>query len=321
MGEKVQLSPQSLVSCGCQGTCNGGAPGNALKYMASHGLQSCTSQCTSGCEPYGSGHKPSGCASDPNNDRCHGCDQQCHDGTKATFYKVDASSIVHGKLDSDEKKIMSEIQAHGSVAGTLPVYSNWGKWVKAHGPNAVYDSHEGSTLRGGHAIKIIGFGASEGKKYWLIQNSWGPNFGDHGTIKMLRGGGAAKGIIGDNSFYATPVLKSTPDYKNTSLAELEIDPSLSVADDVVTGGWSDGDHTHPEWHSLARQVLASSNVVGEFDNLERVESQVTEGFNARFTLVTKEGTRAVISGAFGPEDELKTGPLVESVVELKSVVV
>jgi len=217
---------------------------------------------------------------------------------------------------------MAEIEAHGSVAGSLSVYSNWGnKWVKAHGPNAVYDTHKDATHVGGHCIKIIGFGVSEGKKYWLIQNSWGPNFGDHGTIKMLRGGGPAKNIIGDNSWYATPVLKSTSVFKNASLNELELSPSLSVVDDVVTGGWSDGDHTHPFWHGLARQVLASSNVAGEFDNLEHVESQVTAGFNARFTIVTKEGTRTVMSSAFGPEDELKAAPLVESAVELKSVVV
>jgi len=216
---------------------------------------------------------------------------------------------------------MAEIEAHGSVAGGLVVYGNWANWVKTHGPNAVYDSHEGSKKLGAHMIKIIGFGVSEGKKYWLVQNSWGSGFGDHGTIKMLRGGGVAKGIIGDNSFYATPVLKSTSDFQNTSLAELEIDHSFSAADDVVTGGWSDGDPKHPEWHSLARQVLASSNVFGEFDNLERVESQVVAGFNARFTIVTKEGTRAVIWCAFGPEDEFQSAPLVESVVELMSAVV
>jgi len=243
-------------------------------------------------------------------------------GSKATFYKVIASSVVHAKLDSEEDKIMAEIEAHGSVAGSLSVYSNWGnKWVKAHGPNAVYDTHDGATHVGAHCIKIIGFGVSQGKKYWLVQNSWGPNFGDHGTIKMLRGGGPAKNIIGDNSYYATPVLKSTSVFKNASLNELELSPSLSVVDDVVTGGWSDGDHTHPFWHGLARQVLASSNVAGEFDNLEHVESQVTAGFNARFTIVTKEAARFVMSGTFGPEDELKAAPLVESAVELKSVVV
>lgn len=215
---------------------------------------------------------------------------------------------------------MAEIKAHGSVAGSLGVYSNWGKWVKNHGPNAVYDSHEGSTHVGGHAIKIIGFGVSEGKKYWLVQNSWGPNFGDHGTIKMLRGGGAAKGIIGDNSFYATPVL-GTSDYQNASFANTWIDDSTFVGDDVITGGWSEADATHPFWYSLAKQVLASSDIDDELEHLERVESQVTAGFNARFTIATKRGANAVLSGSFGLEDELKAAPVVESIVEAHLAVV
>merc|ERR1719262_646958 len=125
-GVKVQLSPQSLVSCsGCHGACGGGAPSNAYHYVASHGLQSCATSCTSGCEPYGSGHHPPSCKKDPNKDHCHGCDKQCHDGTAAKFYKVKLTSIVHGKLDSDEEKIMTEIQTHGSVTGGLSVYSNW----------------------------------------------------------------------------------------------------------------------------------------------------------------------------------------------------
>jgi hypothetical protein len=238
----------------------------------------------------------------------------------AAFYKVDASSIVHSGLDSEALKIEAEIQNHGSVTGSLGVYSNWHGWVKKHGPDAVYDTHEDSTHVGGHCIKIIGFGVSQNKKYWLIQNSWGPNFGDHGTIKMLRGGGSTKGIIGDTAWYATPVLQSAAIPNNASLNALEIKPSLPSID-TVTGAWSHGNHTHPFWHGLAQQVLASSNVVGEFDNLEHVESQVTAGFNARFTIVTKEGTRTVMSSSFGTEHELKAAPHVESVVELKSVVV
>jgi len=33
----------------------------------------------------------------------------------------------------------------------------------------------------------IGYGTMDGQKYWLIQNSWGLNWGDVGTIKIIRG--------------------------------------------------------------------------------------------------------------------------------------
>lgn len=82
---------------------------------------------------------------------------------------------------------MAEIQNYGSITAGLSVYRNWQGWVRKHGADAVYDTHEGSAHIGAHAIKLIGFGVSQNKKYWLLQNSWGPNFGDHGTIKMIRG--------------------------------------------------------------------------------------------------------------------------------------
>ena len=41
---------------------------------------------------------------------------------------------------------------------------------------------------GYHAIAIIGWGVeSDGTKYWIIRNSWGPEWGQNGYGKILRG--------------------------------------------------------------------------------------------------------------------------------------
>ena len=37
---------------------------------------------------------------------------------------------------------------------------------------------------GGHAIIVVGYGFLNGKFYWQIQNSWGPNVCDNGFIKI-----------------------------------------------------------------------------------------------------------------------------------------
>jgi cathepsin L len=38
-----------------------------------------------------------------------------------------------------------------------------------------------------HAVTLIGYGKDpSGPKFWLIQNSWGPSFGENGRIRLLR---------------------------------------------------------------------------------------------------------------------------------------
>lgn len=37
-----------------------------------------------------------------------------------------------------------------------------------------------------HSVLARGYGVDEGKKYWLIQNSWGTRWGEAGTIRLLR---------------------------------------------------------------------------------------------------------------------------------------
>lgn len=48
-----------------------------------------------------------------------------------------------------------------------------------------------------HAITAVGYGTSEnGTKYWIFKNSWGPNWGENGYVRMQRDIGAAEGICG-----------------------------------------------------------------------------------------------------------------------------
>ncbi len=48
----------------------------------------------------------------------------------------------------------------------------------------VYQHVSGGEL-GGHAIKIIGWGADDSTPYWLVANSWNSDWGDNGKLSHV----------------------------------------------------------------------------------------------------------------------------------------
>ena len=44
-----------------------------------------------------------------------------------------------------------------------------------------------SSVQVDHAVLLTGWGEDGGKKYWRVQNSWGPQWGEQGTFRIRRG--------------------------------------------------------------------------------------------------------------------------------------
>lgn len=56
--------------------------------------------------------------------------------------------------------------------------------------------------KGGHAIKIVGYGIEKDTAYWLCANSWGTKFGMEGYFKIKQG----ESIINDAAMGCSPLL-------------------------------------------------------------------------------------------------------------------
>ena len=53
--------------------------------------------------------------------------------------------------------------------------------------SGVYTPSPSASPVGGHAVALVGWGVDSGKPYWIVQNSWGPGWGENGFFRIVRG--------------------------------------------------------------------------------------------------------------------------------------
>ena len=57
-----------------------------------------------------------------------------------------------------------------------------------------------------HAVTVVGYGeSSDGIKYWLVKNSWGPGWGEDGYVRIQRESGNVEGLCGIAKWASYPV--------------------------------------------------------------------------------------------------------------------
>lgn len=171
----LSLSEQELVDCdkktGDQG-CQGGLPSNAFKDMIENkiGLE------LESTYPY------------------KGLDGQC----KAAQAQEKVFISNWTTISTDEDQIAAALIQYGPLsiginAGPMQFY--FGGIAK---PWKIFCNPKSLD----HGVAIVGFGEQSGTKYWIIRNSWGPQWGEKGYYRIIRG----KGACGLNTMVTTSFI-------------------------------------------------------------------------------------------------------------------
>jgi len=112
------------------------------------------------------------------------CPKQCDSSAKAPHnvfakdqYKFTGSIQSYG----NEAAIQNAIMTSGPVETAFTVYQDFENYV-----SGVYKKTS-STVLGGHAVRIVGWGVDGSTKYWKVANSWNPFWGEKGYFRIVRG--------------------------------------------------------------------------------------------------------------------------------------
>jgi cathepsin B len=187
----VMLSPADLMSCctwTCGNGCHGGYPKSAWEYWVRHGIVTGGSkEDASGCKPY----PFMKCEHHCNGTHYPPCPHEiyptpsCHKECQAGYGKKYDDDKYHGKnaysVRSRVSDIQKEIMTNGPVEVAFHVYEDF-----EHYKGGIYQ-HVTGGFKGGHAVKMLGWGVDNGVDYWLIANSWNEDWGEKGFFRILRG--------------------------------------------------------------------------------------------------------------------------------------
>ncbi|XP_017402645.1 cathepsin L2 [Cebus imitator] len=161
-GKLVPLSEQNLVDCsrhqGNQG-CNGGFMNYAFRYVKENGgLDSEASY------PYEA--KDGICKYKPENSVAN-----------------DTGFVV---IPNHEKELMKAVATVGPISVAVDASHSSFQFYKS----GIYFEQKCSSKNLDHGVLVVGYGVeganSKDNKYWLIKNSWGPEWGLNGYIKIAK---------------------------------------------------------------------------------------------------------------------------------------
>ncbi|KAH6938636.1 hypothetical protein HPB50_011216 [Hyalomma asiaticum] len=168
-------------------SCLGGFPSSAWQFYRDRGIVSgglhdtedgCLPYEFPPCEHHTVGPLPN-CSEDIS--PTPRCVHSCRKGYETEYSRDKFKGERVYSIEADETQIKTEIFKNGPVEADFDVYADFFSYK-----SGVYQRLS-SDYQSGHAVKILGWGTENGVPYWLVANSWNPNWGDKGYFKILRG--------------------------------------------------------------------------------------------------------------------------------------
>jgi C1A family cysteine protease len=148
-GADLDLSEQVYVSCSSVGSCKGGV---LLPVFLKHeGLP------PESAYPYAAGN--GSCAN-------------AKPGWEKQAYKIDGWGLVWPSLS----RIKAALAHYGPLPTSMQVYSDFLSYK-----SGIY-SRVGGKRVGGHAVLLVGYNDDE--EYFIVKNSWGPDWGENGFFRI-----------------------------------------------------------------------------------------------------------------------------------------
>jgi len=179
---KVHLSPQQMLSCSRtnQG-CQGGYPYLLAKHAHEIGLV------TEHDFPYSA-----------MNAKCYSQRAGAQSVSPTVFRAADSYGYVGGFYGAGEEvAMMEELHKHGPIVAAIQaprsiMYYRHGIFKATHfKEGGDVPQHEEGWMHTNHAVTIVGYGVDKKHnppvKYWIVQNTWGPQWGEGGYFRIVRG--------------------------------------------------------------------------------------------------------------------------------------
>ena len=175
-GAQINLSPQELINFSAGGTCNGGNPSGAYRWIKDNGIVDQTCQIYEAFNKGGSRGKECGdeCV-------CETCSPNATSFSPGTCAPVlDPPKVYVSEYGSVKgaDKMKAEIFARGPIGCGISATDAFEDYT-----GGIYSEKKRFAMVN-HEISIAGWGVEDGVEYWVGRNSWGAWWGEGGWFRI-----------------------------------------------------------------------------------------------------------------------------------------